>query len=187
MEKIFSNLQFDIWESVDKPITIFSFKGTDERIDWFTGNLAIGFSVPYKSAKKHVKKYMDKHPGREIILTGHSLGGGIALSVSLWLGKDAYVFDPSPRVFDGLKNANEPAIRKIIYQKGDVLNSIRKYYPKFIKKIPSEDIIRSEFDFQGESNHRGDLLAEGLLKCAVNIKGYVEIAKLIGRKIDCYL
>ena len=60
----FSNLQFDIWEDSNSRKTVFAFKGTKEPIDWVTGDLMIGVSIPYKSAKKHVRAYMNAHPER---------------------------------------------------------------------------------------------------------------------------
>jgi hypothetical protein len=185
--RIFSNLQYDIWVNNDEKKTVISFKGTDEKIDWVNGNLAVGISIPYKSAKKHVKQYVKHHPGRNIILTGHSLGGGLALSVSLWEGIDAYVFNSSPRVFDGIKNNLSPAIRKAIFQEGDVLQKIRKIYPKFLKTIPAEDIVQTHFNYNGESNHRSDLLAEGILRCATDDPKLSDLARKIPQKVECNL
>ncbi len=181
----FSNLQFDIWAHKDQAVTVFAFKGTDEKIDWLTGNIALGISIPYKSAKKQVKKYAKNNPGRRITLTGHSLGGGLALSVSVWEGFDAFVFNTSPRIFDGLKNMNRPAVRKAIYEKGEILEKLRKHYPKFVEKIPTRDIVRTDFDYGGVSEHRADFLAEGILRCASSNQDLVDFAKSLELKVKC--
>ncbi|MFT5097930.1 MAG: hypothetical protein ACI9HY_000036 [Planctomycetaceae bacterium] len=183
---IFSSLQFDIWEHQISNDTIIAFKGTDEKWDWTAGNLAIGVSIQYKSAKKHVKKYRDLNPDRNIMLTGHSLGGGLALSVSVWEGIHAYVFNTSPRIFDGIKNHSEPAIRKTLFQDREVLQALRKVYPKFLEKMSNDDIIKANFDY-GESGgkHRADLLAEGLLRCS-DSPDLVKIATQISTKVQCY-
>jgi len=180
--RIFSNLQFDIWEKMDSEETIIAFKGTDEKIDWLLGDFALGISVPYKSAKKQVCKYIELNPRRNVSLTGHSLGGGLALSVSVWLGLDALVFNSSPRIFDGLRNMNEPADRKAVFQKGDVLQKLRANWPKFLEKVPSESIVQSHFDYHGESNHRMDLMAEGILRLADD-PAYIAIAQAIPVKV----
>jgi hypothetical protein len=177
-----SSLQFDVWENNASLETIIAFKGTDERIDWLVGNLAVGISIPYKSAKKHVRFYRQKFPERQVSLTGHSLGGGLALSVSVWEGLDAIVFNTSPRIFDGWRNMNKPAKRKALFQQKDILQAIRAIYPKFLKKIPSNDIIRTNFDYRGENAHRADLLAEGILRKA-DLPAYVQIAKTIPEKV----
>lgn len=164
--RLWSNLQFDIWEHQSRPETCVAFKGTDEKVDWAVSNLAIGISIAYKSAKKLVRLYAEQHPERRILLTGHSLGGGLALSTSLWLGLDAVAFDPSPRLFDGLHDANRPAWRCAVYQQREPLQLIRSVWPKFLEKMNPDDIYRTNFDFRGESSHRMDLLAEGILRMA---------------------
>ncbi|WP_319588789.1 hypothetical protein [uncultured Desulfobulbus sp.] len=156
---IFSNLQFDIWEDSNSNKTIIAFKGTKEKIDWVNGNLAIGISIPYKSAKKHVREYIDSHPDRKVSVTGHSLGGGVALSVSFWEGVDAIVFNTSPRIFDGLNNANESAYRLTVFQQNEILQKIRKWYPKFLKKINPDQIVETNFNYPGGTSHRSDFLA----------------------------
>lgn len=180
--KTLSSLQFDVWENTASPETIIAFKGTDERIDWLVGNLAAGISIPYKSAKKQVRLYMQKFPDRRVSLTGHSLGGGLALSVSVWEGLDAIVFNSSPRIFDGWRNMNKPATRKAVFQRKDILQAIRAIYPKFLKKIPPKDIIRTNFDYRGKNAHRADFLAEGILRKA-DLPAYVQIAKTIPVKV----
>lgn len=181
----FSNLQFDIWEHRNSNKTVISFKGTDEKIDW-TANLSVGPSIQYKSAKKHVEDYIEKHRGRTVVVTGHSLGGGLALSSSLWLRVDAYVFNPSPRVFDGWKDKKEPAIRKVIYQEGEILSKVRSFWPKFIEVINEEDIYQTSFNYNGENNHRADYLAEGLLRCSINNQQLSELAKkIVPIKVSC--
>jgi len=183
--RFFSNLQYDIWEHKEHKKTIFAFKGTDEKIDWIVGNLSVGLSIPYKSAKKHVRKYVALNPGQEVILTGHSLGGGLALSVSVWEGLDAYVFNTSPRIFDGLKNMNKPAIRKAVYQEKEILHIFRRLYRKFHEKIKPEDIIKTSFEYADGSNHRADLLAEGILRCAKTNPDLVVIAESLEKKVNC--
>lgn len=176
--KTLSSLQFDIWENTASLETIIAFKGTDEFADWPAGNFGVGVSIPYKSAKKMVNIYRKKFPNRQVSLTGHSLGGGLALSVSVWEGLEATVFNTSPRIFDGWNNINRPAIRKAVFQSKEVLQAIRSIYPKFLKTIPAKDIIQTSFDYHGASPHRSDLLAEGILRKA-DFPAYIEIAKTI--------
>lgn len=165
---LFSNLQFDIWEDLNSTRTVIAFKGTKEKIDWVTGDLMVGISIPYKSAKKHVREYMTAHPDRAVTVTGHSLGGGLALSVSFWEGVDAVVFNTSPRVFDGMKNQNKPARRLAVFQENDILQKVRSRYPKFLAKIQPEQMVETRFDYAGRNTHRSDLLAEGLLACSTD-------------------
>lgn len=183
---IFSNLQFDVWEDTKSNQTIFAFKGTQEKVDWVTGNLAVGIAVPYKSAKKHVREYMEVHPERTVSVTGHSLGGGVALSVSFWQGVDAIVFNTSPRVFDGLGNVAAPAKRIAVFQSGDVLHKIRNWYPKFLEKIKPDQIVETAFNYSDGNLHRSDLLAERLLACSTE-PALQEMAKKINISIACYL
>ena len=183
---IFSNLQFDIWEDSNSNKTIIAFKGTKEKIDWVTGNLAIGIAIPYKSAKKHVREYIDAHPDRKVSLTGHSLGGGLALSVSFWEGVDAIVFNTSPRIFDGMQNANMPAYRLTVFQQGEILQKIRKWYPKFLNKIKPDQIVETNFNYPEGTSHRSDLLAEGVLSCSAE-PDLQKIAKEVQLSVSCYL
>ncbi len=183
--RIFSSLQYDIWVNKQQRIAVIAFKGTDEKIDWLDGNLAIGVSIPYKSAKKHVKNYMQKHPDQKVVVTGHSLGGGLALSVSLWEGVDAYAFNSSPRVFDGFENHAAPAVRTAIYQEGDILQKLRRVSPKFLETVPEKDIIKTNFKYGEESNHRADLLAEGILRCATDDADLAKMAHKLPKKVEC--
>jgi hypothetical protein len=182
----FSNLQFDIWENGSSNTTVFAFKGTMEPIDWPTGNLMIGVSIPYKSAKKHVREYMAANPNKRVIVTGHSLGGGLALSVSVWQGVDAIVFNTSPRIFDGAPNRDKPAQRLTIFQQNDILQEIRKHYPKFLKTIKPSQIVETKFDYAGGNTHRIDLLAKGLLACSTSSE-LAEFAKKLTLNVPCYL
>jgi Lipase (class 3) len=183
--KIFSNLQFDIWVHQASSETIVAFKGTEGIMDWLAANLSIGVSIPYKSAKKQLRGLIENKQHRRLSLTGHSLGGGVALSVSVWEGIDAIVFNTSPRIFDGSENKNEPAIRKAIFQEGDILENIRKFHPKFKQKVQANDIIQTSFDYGGRNEHRADLLAEGILRCA-NAEQLVAMAKKLPVKVRCH-
>lgn len=183
----FSHLKFDIWEDSNSNKTIIAFKGTQDIIDWEVGNLAIGISIPYKSAKKHVREYIAAHPDRKVSVTGHSLGGGLALSVSFWEGVDAIVFNTSPRIFDGLKNTGAKANRLTVFQQGEILQKIRKWYPKFLNKIKPDQIVETNFNYPGErTSHRSDRLAEGLLSCSTE-PDLQEIAKGMHLSVSCYL
>lgn len=183
---MFSNLQFDIWEDSNSKRTVFAFKGTKEKIDWLTGDLMIGISIPYKSAKKHVREYMAAHPDRLVTVTGHSLGGGLALSVSFWEGVDAVAFNTSPRVFDGARNQNKAARRLAVFQENDILQKVRRWYPKFLTKIKPGQIVETRFDYARRNTHRSDLLAEGLLACSTD-PGLKELAADVQLTVGCYL
>jgi hypothetical protein len=119
-------------------------------------------------------------------VTGHSLGGGLALSVSFWEGVDAVVFNTSPRVFDGLENQNKPAQRLAVFQEKDILQKVRRHYPKFLAKIKPEQMVETHFDYAGRSAHRSDLLAEGLLACSTDA-GQQELAASVKLTVGCYL
>jgi hypothetical protein len=186
------DLAYDIFEN-DQNETVFAFRGTDNPIDYLTGNAAIGWSRQYREARSAFVAYARRSRHRRITLTGHSLGGGLALSTSVRkdvltavFGDDgngregfpAFVFNTSPRIFDGLFDRHTSATRVSIYQKGEILERIRAgWNEKFLTIVPAGNIYRSAFDYANPStgkdladnSHRADLLAYGLLKHASGI------------------
>lgn len=159
-----SGLAYDIFEKEGSNEVIFSFRGTDSKKDYLFANLAVPpFSLQYVQAKREFEKYMETHKDKKITITGHSLGGGLALSMSVRYGVDAVVFDSSPRIFDGLGNKHLPATRIMIYEKGEILSVARKFWPKIFQVVPKSNIYKTTFDFDGNNKHRSDYLALGLL------------------------
>jgi hypothetical protein len=94
------------------------------------------------------------------------LGGGLALSVSVHHGVTAITFDPSPRIFDGLGDMHEPALRVCVYQDGEILEKVRSHWNKFSDVVAEENIYKCKYDFGGHSNHKSDILALRILEQA---------------------
>ena len=159
-----SGLAYDIYEKVGSNKVVFAFRGTDSKKDYLTANLAVPpFNFQYRQARKAVRKYLNENSHKNVIVTGHSLGGGLALSASVHHGVKAITFDPSPRIFDGIGDMHEPAERIIIYQEGEILQKFRKHSKKISDVVAEKNIYKCHYDFNGESDHRGDLLAKGIL------------------------
>ncbi len=162
----FSGLAYDIYEKVGTNKVVFAFRGTDSKRDYLWANFSVPpFNFQYRQARKAVGKYLIENSNKNVVATGHSLGGGLALSVSVHYGIKAITFDPSPRIFDGLSNMHEPAERIIVYQKGEILKIVRKLWKKDNEVVERENVYKCHYPdvFKGKSKHRGDLLAKGLL------------------------
>ncbi len=161
-----SGLVYDIYEKVGTNKVVFAFRGTDSKKDYLTANLAVPpFNFQYRQARRAVGKYLSDNNQKNVVATGHSLGGGLALSVSVHHGVKAFTFDPSPRIFDGIGDMHEPAERFIIYQEGEILQKFRKSWKKVSDVVEAKNIYKCNYPevFEEKSKHRGDLLAKGLL------------------------
>lgn len=162
-----SGLVYDIYEKAGTNKVVFAFRGTDSKEDYLTANLAIPpFNFQYRQARKAVGKYLSENGQKNVVATGHSLGGGLALSVSVHHGVKAFTFDPSPRIFDGIGDMHEPAERVIVYQQGEILQKFRKHWKKVSDVVEERNIYQCDYPevFGENSRHRGDLLAKGLLQ-----------------------
>ena len=165
-----SGLAYNIYEKVGSNKVVFAFRGTDSKRDYLWANLSVPpFNFQYRQAKRAIKKYLIEHSDKNVVATGHSLGGGLALSVSVRYGIKAFAFDPSPRVFDGLGNVHKEAERVIVYQKGEILKLVRKLWKKDNEVVERKNVYKCNYPdvFKGSSKHRGDLLAKGLLSQGV--------------------
>lgn len=161
-----SGLVYDIYEKIGTNKVVFAFRGTDNKKDYLTANLAIPpFNFQYRQARKAVGKYLSENSQKNVVVTGHSLGGGLALSVSVHHGVKAFTFDPSPRIFDGIGDMHEPAERVIVYQQGEILQKFREHWKKVSDVVEEKNIYQCNYPevFGENSRHRGDLLAKGLL------------------------
>lgn len=168
-EGFITGFAYDIYEHQNSNKSVIAFRGSDSKKDWIASNLAIPFSIPYKSARKAVRKYLHKFPERSLSLVGHSLGGGLALGASCHYGIPAFVFNPSPRVFDGLGDYHEQAVRVCFYQKGEALAKIRaNWSDKFLSVVKAEDIYESNFEYGGQ--HDSDLFAEAFRIFGIDIE-----------------
>lgn len=160
----FTGLAYDIYEHRETGEAVVAFRGTDGRRDWLLANLALGISPPYRQAKNEFETFLTKHPGRKILVTGHSLGGGLALSMSARFGVPAVIFDSSPRVFDGLGDHHKKATRELVYQNQEILEKVRRRWSKISELVHDKDIYRTDFNFGEANNHRADCLARGILE-----------------------
>jgi hypothetical protein len=106
-----------------KPQVVIAYRGTenDTPVDWYDGTLL------NRQAPRALKVFDDwraRRPDADIIVTGHSLGGGLAINVSLHREHvAAYVFNTSPRFSKGQDRiAND---RYSIVEYGEVLKITR--------------------------------------------------------------
>ena len=175
-----SGLAYDIFENQNSNEVIFAFRGTDDKKDYTKANLAISpFNIQYKEATEQFKKYLETHKDKNITLTGHSLGGALALSMSVNYGINAIVFNSSPRVSEEVDDMYSPATRVMVYENGEILAALRKIWKKkFLTIVPPKNTYKASFDF-GEDNkstlsklaikHRADYLALGLLTLGATV------------------
>ena len=166
---------YDIYENIKTNDVVFAFRGTDDKKDWWLANIIIGISPQYKQAVKRFQKYVNAHPDKNITVTGHSLGGGIALGISARFGVSAFTFDPSPRIFDGLGDKHLPAARIVIYQQKEPLEFARKHWDKISEVVLYDNTYCCEFDFKGVSPHRSDYLAKGMLNLGITANKGLEL------------
>lgn len=172
----FSGLAFDIYEQEGAQNVIFAFRGTNNYKDYLWGNFALPpFNLQYQQAKKDFEEYQQKsgRTNKDIVVTGHSLGGGLSLCISVKYEIDAVTFNPSPRVFDGFGNQHKQAERIAIYEKGEVLDLARKLWRKDNEVIPKENLYQCNYihSLNIVKQHSSDLLALGLLKQAARFDG----------------
>ncbi|WP_153021665.1 MULTISPECIES: calcium-binding protein [unclassified Rhodanobacter] len=77
---------------------VISFAGTNETMDW-ASNVPAGIGLgafQVTEALDFVLGIMAQNPGATFSLTGHSLGGGLASVMAVFLDLQATVFDPAP-------------------------------------------------------------------------------------------
>lgn len=175
-----TGLAYDIFENQNSNKVIFAFRGTDDKKDFTKANLAFSpFNTQYKEAREQFKAYLETHKDKNITLTGHSLGGALALSLSVSYGIDAIVFNSSPRVCEEIDDIHIPARRVMIYEDGEILAVVRKMWKKkFFSIVSRENTYKASFDF-GETNkstlskialkHRADYLALGILTLGATV------------------
>lgn len=150
------DLQYSLFEqradgAVQK--VVLAFRGTDNQRDWWTGNI---LADQYERAAQIVQTMRARYPGVVLVATGHSLGGGLALHVSMrFAGVSAYAFNPSPLV---RQPESVQRNRRVIYWEAeDVLHWARWAWEK------TPNAVYWRFSFVRGNGHNALVLAKGLL------------------------
>lgn len=105
---------------------VVAFRGTQftSLKDWKT-NLAFIEPWQHREAYDHIAKLRVEEPDTRLTVTGHSLGGAIALNMSIRFDDlPAYVFNSSPRAFFAAKGKQNA--RVIVWETGEFLNVFRR-------------------------------------------------------------
>jgi pimeloyl-ACP methyl ester carboxylesterase len=170
-----SSLAFDVYER--EPATakydeiVVAYRGTATARYW-KANLAIKEPAHYRRAFKFLQDSIrSKNRKSRITVTGHSLGGGIALNMALRLDSvNAVVFNTSPRAFFGEPNQKNKLVH--VSETGEILEVTNGDY--LSGRLRGYDYTRFKFDFltpvkryNAVAQHGIYPLSRGLLLTAV--------------------
>jgi hypothetical protein len=188
-----------VYKSTTGPKTKFviAFEGTDPTsiADWIFGNLNIYWKGQYADAARLVDKIADENRDAEIITTGHSLGGGLAIHAALHRSHvTAYAFNSSPRIFspDSLLYNGSKIV--LISENDDVLGVLRKHWGTMNKEKVSGPYDKFDFLNLASNNnnkvveHGMYAIARGLMLIAANYqneKALLLISQLARAKKSC--
>lgn len=137
------NNEFEIIEEFDRPDIsyysalfkskktdefVFVFRGTDSLADFKTGNNPFK-QTQNKFSLKDVTEAINKYSIKKSVVTGHSLGGGMATHVSLNIDNVIlYTFNGSP-VYKQINDKHHNK-RYSIVERGEILNIVRFFAPE---------------------------------------------------------
>ena len=171
-----------IYLSRDKKKIVVAYEGTNFSSwrDWVFGNFNIYWKGQYSEALKLAKNVASMYPDAQLITTGHSLGGGLAIHVALHInGVTAYAFNSSPRVFAPRKLENPDSRLVLANENDEILSEIRKKWStlKNYKQFDEYDFLNSD----KPTEHSIYYIGRGLVNVAASTgeKEYVDIAKTV--------
>lgn len=124
------------------------FQGTnpDEIVDWTTDFFTLKGvkTAQYQEALIYIGKIIEQQAAAnyDIVVTGHSLGGGLATYAALYYDKPAFVFNAAPigsEMLSGIQSLNERQSRVTnIDMKGDVVSGFGgQSGPIYVLEIPA--------------------------------------------------
>ncbi|ELI6432109.1 DUF2974 domain-containing protein [Aeromonas salmonicida subsp. salmonicida] len=134
---------------------VIAFRGTDQFwTDYSKHNLS-PFPAQYKPAEDYVLEISNKYNDRRIVVTGYSLGGGLAMHVlhnerTSPKISQAWAFNSSPRTGEKIKVDSRLFL---ISAKGEVLDLPRKVLRKGIKSLGAlDDHFSDDYDLVAASS-----------------------------------
>ena len=186
-------MRMETWKKKDidgKEVAAIVIRGTvfNEIDDWYSNLRWITRINPfvfdqYDQVRYNIRDIVkDLETSDRIIVTGHSLGGGLAQQAAYASGriKEVYAFDPSPVTGyfsvdsdEREKNKNEIKINRI-YEVGEVLGYIRGFM-RNLSPIPKDNpkIVELGFNYDrgpAVSQHSIDYLASKLSEMYLKVK-----------------
>ncbi|MCS6285094.1 MAG: hypothetical protein H8K08_06655 [Nitrospira sp.] len=105
---------------------VVAFVGSNDAADWFWTNLLFDQSQ-YEHARNYVKRIKSQYPNTPLVVTGISLGGGLAVHVTKdddtkKMVKAAWAFNPSPKTYADGKTDDRIWVGAV---DGEILSSLR--------------------------------------------------------------
>ena len=112
-----------LFEDARDKSLVFVIRGTEDLTDWKKGNFA---QDQNNFGLESFKKIATANPGRNIVVAGHSLGGGVAMHISLNEPvQAAYSFNGSPNF--RMKGSEPKTKRYSIVEYGEILKFPRVF------------------------------------------------------------
>ncbi len=119
----------DVYISDDNKNVVIAYRGTDDLKDWIFGNADTDVHGQYADADNIFSTVYNEYAKANIMVVGHSLGGGLALHVSIThKDVDAVVFNTSPRVFVAKEVQRYKNKVVLIYETGEILTVVREIF-----------------------------------------------------------
>lgn len=156
-----SGLAAEVYREVGQPELpgrlVVAFRGTEPHLnDWKT-NFSLREPLQFQEAVLWMQKIRDENPLWTVVATGHSLGGAIALNLSMRFPRlDAVAFNSSPRAFFGEHVAYDNQ-RVYIYEYGEFLSLFGSWYLKL--RLPS-GVVFGNFNFLDYLYHTVSIIPE---------------------------
>ena len=155
-------------------------KWTDIYAD--ASGIFLGTGIHYPPAFKFYEKLAEKYGAENLIPTGHSLGGNIAMRVALrYNSKMAIVYNPAPLYMKGVQMKFSPIVSQNINQ---INEDIANYTGRIVRIVAENDpltVISEEFNgvFVGDKFTLPISSGHGLDPIAENAEQVAKILRII--------
>ncbi len=166
-----NGLKFSIYRDGMSQKHVVAIRGTANARGWISN---LTWPVQYRDIDEKAKGFVDGNGiniRENYVVTGHSLGGGISIFLSMKYGVTAYGFNSSPRYGWLIRKPyrNVHGIRYVAYESGDPTRIAGNLLFPWRWNFISEDFSKiyfQKYSFTDEQNHFSVPLTWGLIRVA---------------------